>query len=484
MSYRTHIISVTTIAAISLLEGCTLGPDYSKPTSELPASFHNAEEVQRRVTNELQPDLSTWWVGFNDQLLNHYIDTALKNNLDLEQATARVSQAKSLALGARAALLPSGQFNAQATRNYQSLEEPLGRLLNATPNYDRNAEIYDINGSVSWDMDLFGGLRKNREAVKAEYAAANAYKSAVQLSVVAETADTYILIRTFQARISLTNKRLEIQKKLVDLVKLQFSRGLVPELQLNQSIGALAEVSASIPVLENGLETSMNALDVLLGSAPGTHSAELSQALAIPDAPAITSADGPAELLRRRPDLIVAESRLIASNARIGMEMAEYYPKLSLLGLIGTGTTEAGNLFSSAAEKAMGVIGLRWRLFDFGRVDAAVAAAKGKNSEALANYRLAILKATADVENSFSTLVKREAQEQNLANSEAAYEKARKSALSAYKNGALSLIEVLDADERLLRTQDARVQAKSEATRAAVSSFKALGGGWSVNKSS
>lgn len=484
MPLKVNIIYVASVAALALLSGCMIGPDYQKPTLQLPSSFHNADQVQRRLAAEQQPNLSTWWVGFNDPLLNQYIETALTNNLDLEQATSRVGQTRALVQGAKAALLPSGQANGQAALNRQTLEDPLGRLLNATPDYDRNAELYDITGSVSWDLDIFGGLRKNKEAAKAEYLAADAYKSAVQLAVAAETADTYVLVRTFQTRINLTKKRIETQQKLVNLVNLQFSRGLVPELQLNQAQGALSEVSAAIPVLENGLEISMNALDVLLGSPPGTHSAELAQEAPIPDAPAITSADGPAELLRRRPDIIVAENKLIASNARIGVEMAEYYPKLSLLGLIGSATTESSNLFSSAAEKAMGVIGLRWRLFDFGRVDAAVAAAKGKNNEAIASYRLSVLRATADVENAFSTLVKREAQENNLAQGETAYEKARGSAFTAYKSGALSLIEVLDADERLLRTQEARVQAKSEATRAAISSFKALGGGWNADKSS
>ena len=484
MPLKVNIIRVGTITALVLLNGCMLGPDYQKPNMLLPSTFHNAEQVQHRLTTEQQPDLSTWWVGFNDPLLNQYVETALIYNLDLEQATARVSQVRALVQGAKAALLPAGQANAQIALNRQTLEDPLGRLLNATPNYDRNGEQYDINGSVSWDLDIFGGLRKNQEAAKAEYTAASAYRSAIQLAVAAETADTYVLVRTFQTRIALTKKRIETQQKLVDLVKLQFSRGIVPELQLNQAQGALSEVSASIPTLENGLEISMNALDVLLGTSPGTHYAELAQEVAIPDAPAITSADGPAELLRRRPDIIVAENKLIAANARIGMEMSEYYPKLSLLGLIGTSTTESSNLFTSAAEKAMGVIGLRWRLFDFGRIDAAVAAAKGKNNEAIASYRLSVLRATADVENAFSTLVKREAQETNLAQGEAAYEKARNSAFAAYKSGALSLIEVLDADERLLRTQDAKVQAKSEATRAAISSFKALGGGWVSDKSS
>ena len=481
MLLQTKIRAAVSVIAIAGLTGCMIGSDYHSPDIKTLLTFHNSEVVKNRTAETPAPDLSTWWTGFNDALLNSYIDTALSQNLDLEQAVARVSQVRASVQGARAALLPSAQVNAQAARNRQSLEDPLGRVLNSTPGYDRDGELYDVNASASWDLDLFGGLRRNREAAQAEYQAAKASKTAIQLSVAAETADTYVLIRTFQARIKLTQKRIETQQKLVDLVQLQYSRGITPELRLSQAQGALSEVAASIPALENGLEVSMNALDVLLGTAPGTHREELAQDIAIPDAPAIDTADGPAELIRRRPDIIVAERKLAASNARIGAEMSEYYPKLSLLGLIGTSTTDSGNLFTNGAERALGVIGLRWRLFDFGRVDAAVESAKGKNAEAMASYRLSILRATADVENSFSSLVKKETQERKLAEGETAYGKARNSALSAYKSGALSLIEVLDADERLLRTQDARVQAKSDATRAAISSFKALGGGWNAN---
>ncbi len=188
---------------------------------------------------------------------------------------------------------------------------------------------------------------------------------------------------------------------------------------------------------------------------------------------------GPGYLLRRRPDLIAAERRLAASNARIGVAVAEYYPKFSLGGMVGSATSvSSGNLFSSGASQGAGMLGLRWRLFDFGRIDAQIDAAKGQDAEMLAAYRLAALRATEDVENAFSALVKREAQTALLAQGEVSLGRARGASFAAYQKGVVSLIEVLQADESLLRVADARVQAQTESARAAVSAFKALGGGW------
>jgi len=223
----------------------------------------------------------------------------------------------------------------------------------------------------------------------------------------------------------------------------------------------------------------MNALDVMLGAAPGTHRAELAAAAAIPVAPRIGAAGSPAELLRRRPDLIAAERRLAAANARIGVAVSEYYPKLSLGGTIGSATSVAsGNLFTGGASQAAALLGLRWRLFDFGRIDAQIELARGQDAELLAAYRLAALRATEDVENAFSALVRREEQAALLAQGEASLGRAREASFAAYQRGVVSLVEVLQADESMLRVADARAQAQTESARSAVAAFKALGGGW------
>jgi NodT family efflux transporter outer membrane factor (OMF) lipoprotein len=425
-----------------------------------------------------QAELSRWWDGFGDPMLSRLVTLALEQNLDLAQASARVSQSRAALQHAGAALLPSGQVGASAAKSHLSLETPVGRLLNATPNFDRNGEFFQADLGASWEIDLFGGLRRNREAALAEYQAAQAGTAAVRLAVAAQTADIYVTVRGLQQRIAVAREQTSTRRKLLEIVQVQFERGLAAELQVRQAEGALAQVAATLPQLETGLDAAMNALDVLLGSRPGTYRAELATAAALPTAPSVRDTGSPAELIRRRPDLIVAERRLAASNARIGAAAAEYYPKLTLSGLLGSATTASGGLFGSGANQAQAALGLRWRLFDFGRVDAEIAAARGANAQALAAYRLAVLRATQDVEDALSALVKREDQARTLATGQTALARAQQLSRAAYANGVVSLIEVLNADAGYLQTRDARVQAETESLRAAISTFRALGGGW------
>ena len=314
------------------------------------------------------------------------------------------------------------------------------------------------------------------------FRAAEAGADAARLSVAAQVADTYLLVRSLQQRLAIAHEQIATSQRLVGLVQRQFDAGLAAELQLRQAEGALSQVAASVPVLEAGLDVAMNALDVALGSQPGSLRALLTPVAPVPVAPAIADIGGPADLLRRRPDLVVAERRLAAANARIGVAVAEYYPKFSLGGLIGTATTGTSALFTSDANQASGVLGLRWRLFDFGRIDAAIEASRGQQAEALAAYRLTALHASEDVENALVTLLRREAQLRTLTAGEVALNRARSAARAAFAGGVVSLVEVLDADGRLLAQRDAMTVAQLETSRAAVASFKALGGGWDAER--
>lgn len=468
------------LSIITALSGCMVGPSYVKPSFDPEKKFNNSAALAREnaKTKTHIADISRWWNSFNDAQLNQYIGRALDQNLTLKQVEARVSQAHAQLANLRSQLLPSGQLNAQATKAHISLEDLNGRVLNTLPGFNRNVELYDLNASLNWELDIFGGTRRGVEAAMAEYQASQASVFAVQLKITSEVAETYVTIRSLQARIAIAKELTNTQAKLRDLIKLQFSRGIAPELQLRQVEASLAEVEATLPMLENALEMAMNAFDVLMGDQPGTNQSQLEKPQAIPVAPGIDTASGPAELLRRRPDIIVAERKLAASNAQIGLAISEYYPKISISGLIGSITTKAGALFSSDANRAAAVAGLRWRLFDFGRVAAEVAAAKGANEEALASYRLTVLKATEEVEDAFSAVVKNSDQQRILASGEASLAKSREAAMAGYKKGALSLLEVLDEDKRLLKMRDARIQAQTDSVRATIQSFKALGGGW------
>jgi NodT family efflux transporter outer membrane factor (OMF) lipoprotein len=478
-SLGTFVIASTA----ALLAGCSVGPDYVPPSVAMPPTFVAGAAVDANAEQAAKVDLVSWWRSFEDPLLASLVERALAQNLDLQQASARVAQSRAALGHADASLLPSGQVGGQASESYQSLESPQGRVASALPGFEREAQAYELNLGASWELDLFGGRDAARDAARAEWQASAAAATAARLAVAAQTADTYIAIRSLQARLAVAREQQEVQRQLVELIALRHRKGLAAEMQLHQAKGALAQVSAAVPELEQNLDIAMNALDVLLGLQPGTTRPELATAAPIPAPPAVTSAGGPAELLRRRPDIIAAEHTLAASNARIGAAMSEYYPKFSLGGLLGTATMGLGSLFSGDATQAGGVLGLRWRLFDFGRVEAEIAAARGRNTEALAAYRLTVLRASEDVENAFSSLVKQQARSQILADGSSSLTRARRSSFAAYQVGVSSLLDVLDADRRLLENRDAEIQARTAAARAAIASFRALGGGWEAEAS-
>lgn len=462
----------------SLTAGCAVGPDYRQPDAPLAAQFiGNAPADLAQASMPLA--LSTWWRNFDDPMLARFVSLAVEQNLDLAQAAARVTQVRAGLGAASAALLPSAGISGSAGRAYQSVETPLGQVLNTTPGYDRLGNAYEANFEASWEVDVFGGLRRGREAALADYQASLAAAAATRLAVTAQTADAYIAIRGLQTRLDIARRQVTTRQALVNKVGLLFEKGLAAEYQLRQAEGALAQVQATIPSLQTGLDAAMNALDVMLAVPPGTYRAELTLPAAIPTPPAIAGMGSPADLLQRRPDLIAAERRLVATNARIGEAIAEFYPKFSLSGLLGSATAvSGGNLFSSGASQSAGVVGLRWRLFDFGRINAQIDLAKGRDAEALAAYRLAVLRATEDVENAFSALFNRGQQATTLARGEESLARARASALVAYERGTSSLIDVLYADASLLQASDARAQAQTDSARSAVAAYKALGGGW------
>lgn len=307
---------------------------------------------------------------------------------------------------------------------------------------------------------------------------AEAEQLGTRITVVADAADAYFQVRGDQARIALAKDQVLTDEHLLDLVGRRFRAGLATDREEAEAQALLSEARASLQPLAIGLEAQLNRLDVLMGAQPGTYAAELNSSRAIPLPPAIPSNVTPAEVLRRRPDVIAAERQLAASNARIGQAIAEYYPKISLSGLLGFESLSAGHLFKAATFQPEAVAGLRWRLFDFGKVDAEVAGARGANAEALALYRQSILHAAEDVEDAFTAFVQLDAHGEELKREVAALKRARDSSQKAYTAGVIPLTDVLDADRQLLSAQDQLALTHANTDQAAVQSFRAIGGGW------
>jgi len=470
------IVAMSVVAGLGL-SGCAVGPDYRTPATTL-EGFHSAAAVQGRSTSTSAPALDRWWLGFDDPELTPIVERALHQNLDLAAAIARVEQARAAAREAGAQLLPTADLTAQASRIHESLESPIGAVARHLPGFQRDQSEYDVGVGASWEIDLFGGLRRGAEAASAEAKAAEAEQAGTHIMVAADAADAYFQVRGDQARIAVAREQVTTDERLVELVERLFRSGLATDREVAQAQALLSQARASLQPLVIDLEAQLNRLDVLMGAQPGTYAAELKSPQPIPPAPGIPSDDTPANVLRRRPDVIAAERRLAASNARIGEAISEYYPKISIAGLLGFESLSAGHLFRAATFQPEALAGLRWRLFDFGKVDAQVAQAKGANAEALADYRQSILHAVEDVENAFTSLVQLEAHTQELEHEVAALKRARDSSQKAYAAGVIPLTDVLDADRQLLAAQDQLALTRANTDQAAVQSFRAIGGGW------
>ncbi len=463
--------------ATGALAGCAVGPGFARPDLATPAAFHAAPPAAASGAQTAR--LETWWSAFADPELTRIVERAAAQNLDLAAAEARLGQSRAAARAAGAALLPSAEASGSAARVDQSLNSPIGTIGRHLPGFERDIDDYTLGVGATWEIDLFGGLRRNREAANADAHAAAADAAAVKVAVEADAADAYLQVRALQGRIAVARRQEAVEQDLAGLLRQRFDQGVSAERELHLAEAVLEGVRASVPPLSQRLDAELNRLDILMGAAPGTYAAELGASGAIPAPPGLGRSLAPADLLRRRPDLIAAEARLKAANARIGAAVSEYYPKLSLAGLVGVDSLTASTVFRSDSQQGRLAAGLRWRLFDFGRVDAEVAAARGKDAEALALYRRSVLSATAEVEDAFTAMSEERLRAAALERQITALSKARRQAEDAFEGGASSLIEVRDADRDLLNASDQLVQAKAGEARAAVASFRALGGGWS-----
>jgi len=466
--------ALVALAAGLSLASCEVGPDYSPPVIAF-APFHNAEAVEARAAREPPPPLDRWWTGFKDPELTRVIERVFAENLNLQASMARANQARAAAKAAGAKLGPTMDATAQGTFERLSLENPIAELGRASPGFERDGALYDVGGAAAWEVDLFGGLRRGEEAAQAEAEAAEAAQLGTRVMVAAEAADAYLQIRGDQARLQVAERQVATERQLRDLVTLRRARGMGADREVAQAEALLAQAEGAVPLLRAALEAQMNRLDVLMGAQPGADAAELNDAAALPAIPRILAS---AADLRRRPDVIAAERRLAAANARIGAAIAEYYPKLSLNGVLGNEAVETSHLITPSTFQPLGGVGLRWRLFDFGRIDAEVEGADAASREALLNYRSVVLRAAEEVENACMNLVQLEAHARAAAAQIKALTRARDDSEEAYKGGLIALTDVLDADRQLLAAEDDLPRTQTDAGRAAVSLFRASGGGW------
>ena len=484
---KTHASSLSpTVGLILLLsmflQGCAVGPKYKAPPppgAEL-APFHNKLEASKS-RDVPSPSLDEWWNGFKDPMLVTIVQRALSQNLDLAASLERVNQSRAVALGAGARLFPTGELDASATTEHQSLEGNLGTISRNDPSFRRNIHEYTVGPAASWELDVAGGIRHNAAAARDEVQAAEANRIGTRIIIAADAADAYLQVRGYLARIAIAKSQIETDEHLLKLVQNRYEAGAATKREIEQSQALLQQARSTLPTLRLALEKQLNRLDVLMGAQPGTYAHDLDTVTPVPSIPSIANQE-PTDVLRRRPDIIAAERRLAASNERIGVALAEYYPKISLAGVLGFDSLNSGSLFTSGGFQPAAVAGLRWRLFDFGRVNAEVKQARGINAEALIDYRQAVLKAAEDVENALASISETEAYSVEVQGEVRSLTRARDLSQDAYRAGSITLTDVLDADRQLLTAQDQLAASRADAARAAVGVFRSFGGGWQPPK--
>jgi len=468
---------IATSTLTIMLAGCAVGPNYDGPPNEVYKPLHNVSTLKNNNIQEQQA-LDKWWIYFNDPELNTIIENVLKQNLDLEASLARIQQARAAAQYAGAKLLPTIDAYASSARTRASLESPTGAIASNFPGYNRNVTLNDVGVSASWEIDLFGGLQRGLEATNAEAEAANAAQLGTRVSVSADATDAYFQIRGLQEQLSIVSHLVEINTQVLSLVTMRQNYGIANDRDVAQAEALLQSTQANIPLLRLALEAQCNRLDVLIGLQPGTYAAKLTPTSHVASIPELSNALTVSDVLHRRPDILAAERKLAAANANIGVATSDYYPKFSLSGILGFESMNSRNLFTSSTFQPQVVTGLRWRLFDFGKVDAEVMQAKGAHAEALATYRQSVLRATEDVENAFMAFSQYKIQSEILRKKEATLTHSYKLAEADYKEGIVSSIEVLDAKRELLTANNELSKANTDTFRSVIASYRSIGGGW------
>ena len=456
------------LAVATLAAGCMVGPDYTRPPVDAPAAFTYEPKDAADTAN------TQWWKQFDDPVLDQLIAEALARNLNVKVAAANVEQAAGVLTQTRSGLFPQVGYDGTGGRARSTEAGAVPELARVLPNPQTS---YQALLAASWEIDLWGRIRRLSEAARASLLATDEARRGVILSLVASVAGNYLTLRGLDEQLVVANRTLAAYGESLRLMNLQFQYGQVSQMNVAQVQSQYETAAAQIPVIENQIVQTENALSVLVGRNPGRipRGKDVYQ-LALPTVPAGV----PSALLERRPDLKQAEDNLIAANAQIGAARALYFPAISLTAAGGAGSAALNNLFTGPARVWNYAGALTGPLFTFGAVSGQVAQAEAAQQAALYAYQYAIQSAFADVENSLSAA-------QKLAQQLAAQERlvaalrdyARLSKMQ-YDGGYTSYTTVLQAEQSLFPAELTLASVRASVFSASVGIYKAMGGGWVV----
>jgi outer membrane protein, multidrug efflux system len=448
------------------LAACAVGPHYTRPEVDAPQAFDRLDSSRYGT----DAPIAQFWHQFQDPLLDQLVDDALAANHDLRIVAARMESARALARQARHDLYPTVTVSGGYTDSRTSVSQ-----LFTGSNEPFDNQLYDVGFDAFWELDLFGRVRRANEARRAEFEASTQELAGAQVSVVAEVARTYFELRGLQAQLDVAHRNSENQRDTLNLTRARLDAGSGTEFDTSRADAQLHLTLARIPALQTAIASDIHRIGVLTGRQPETLRAQLEPAQSMPALPALTEVGSPVDLLRRRPDINAAERRLAGATARVGVAVADLFPRVTLGRNFGWVAHDASDLGDSDHESwALGPA-ISWPAFDLGRVRAGVKAADADTQAALAGYEQTVLRALEETETSLVRYTNQEHEVTELAASAAASENAARLAHLRFEGGVADFLQVLDSERTQLEAQDRLAASRTATATALIAVYKALG---------
>jgi outer membrane protein, multidrug efflux system len=460
--WQTRWLSGLSLAGLCL-GGCVQGPDYMKPAVEVPAAYRFSE----LAAESAQP---AWWNQFGDPHLDALLHEAFASNRDLRVATARVDEFSAILAGTRSQAFPQVGYGLNANRSRAS-EEKLPAFVNPL------SSTFGSLLSASWEIDLWGRIRRETEAARANLLATEEARRGVLLTLVSSVIVTYVTLLDLDEQLRVAQATVEGRRKSVEVFEKRLTGGWISEFEMSQVRAEYESTQAQIPPIMQAIATQEHALSVLVGRNPGpiARAPDL-DALGTPVVPAGI----PSELLIRRPDILQAEEQLIASNALIGAARALFFPRISLTGLLGFASGSLGNLFSGPARTWSFTGDVAGPIYTGGGLTAAVDQATARRDQSLANYERVIQDAFRDVEDSLADLRHSAELRESVQRRVATLRRGVELANERYENGYSDYLEVLDTERGLFSAELQLASARGDYQRALANLYRALGGDWTT----
>jgi len=458
------------MACLGFTACMTVGPEYAAPASDLPAHWNRLDSSAHPEVQQADPgDLSRWWSNLDDPMLFELVDEALGASLDLRRAKARLREARARRAVAGTERFPSVSASGTASRNRSSEETGSGDTR----------DLFNAGFDASWELDVFGGLRRGAGAAGADLESSAAGLDDARVSLVAEVATNYVEVRSFQIRLGIARDNLASQSETLQLTDWRAQAGLVGSQDVEQARSNREQTRAEIPTLETGLAEAEHRLDILMGKAPGTLHSRLAAGSGLPAVPERVAVGIPADTLRQRPDVRAAERTLAAETARVGVAQAARYPAFNLSGSIGLEALTIGALDSSGAVAWGLLAGITAPIFDAGRLRSQVEIQDAVREQAQVSYEQTVLGALQEVENALVALTRNRERSAALTIATQSANNAAELSRQRYAAGLIDFQSVLDTERSVRNLEDSLATSRADGVLALIRLYKSLGGGWS-----